>query len=168
MELLTPIKTITVWQPWATLIALQLKLLETRGWATKHRGPLAIHAAQKIDREACEREPIKSALAKYGYTVDNLPTGSIVAIANLSECYQIERPTPEQIDGGPIWLKASAGGSKGWAGKFPDEYYFGDYSAGRFAWELTNVQQLKEPIPAKGQQGLWNWNHRHRLPAIGE
>lgn len=24
------------------------------------------------------------------------------------------------------------------------------------AWELSNVQQLPEPIPAKGQQGLWN------------
>jgi hypothetical protein len=26
--------------------------------------------------------------------------------------------------------------------------------AGRFAWELLNVEQLKEPIPAKGQLGL--------------
>lgn len=36
------IKVITVWQPWATLIALRVKRLETRSWATKYRGPLAI------------------------------------------------------------------------------------------------------------------------------
>ncbi|MEC0173191.1 hypothetical protein [Paenibacillus graminis] len=23
--------------------------------------------------------------------------------------------------------------------------------------ELTDVQRLPEPIPTKGQQGLWNW-----------
>ncbi|WP_253299501.1 hypothetical protein [Paenibacillus barcinonensis] len=39
----------------------------------------------------------------------------------------------------------------------PDEYHFGDYSDGRFAWQLDDVVQLQEPIPAKGQLGLWNW-----------
>ncbi|WP_438491685.1 hypothetical protein [Paenibacillus sp. IHBB 3054] len=24
-------------------------------------------------------------------------------------------------------------------------------------WELADVKRLPEPIPAKGQQGLWNW-----------
>ncbi|WP_371822846.1 hypothetical protein [Cohnella sp. LGH] len=28
-------KAITVWQPWATLIALRLKRYETRSWSTK-------------------------------------------------------------------------------------------------------------------------------------
>ena len=33
----------------------------------------------------------------------------------------------------------------------------GDYTPGRYAWKLANVQKLPEPIPAKGRQGLWNW-----------
>lgn len=41
-----PMKAITIWQPWAMLIALLEKGNETRGWPTKHRGPLAIHAAK--------------------------------------------------------------------------------------------------------------------------
>lgn len=37
------------------------------------------------------------------------------------------------------------------------EYVFGDYTPGRYAWILEDVKQLPEPIPAKGHQGLWNW-----------
>nr|WP_240927579.1 ASCH domain-containing protein [Paenibacillus thiaminolyticus] len=84
-------KAITIIQPWATLIALGEKNFETRGWATKYRGPLAIHAGKKVDREACEMEPIKSTLAEYGYTADELPTGAVVAIAELTECWSVSR-----------------------------------------------------------------------------
>ncbi|MNI93920.1 hypothetical protein D3C73_1519400 [compost metagenome] len=38
-----------------------------------------------------------------------------------------------------------------------DEYAFGWYEEGRYAWELRNIFPLVEPIPAKGQQGFWNW-----------
>lgn len=41
-------KVITIWQPWASLIVLGHKKIETRGWATKYRGPLLIHAAANI------------------------------------------------------------------------------------------------------------------------
>lgn len=143
-------KAITIIQPWATLIALGEKQFETRSWSTKHRGELAIHAGKKIDREACETEPIKSKLAKHGYTADNLPTGAILAIAHLTECWSIRN------EGGPIWLDIVSK-TLGWAGKFPDEYYFGDYTDGRYAWQTSNVRQLPAPIPAKGMQGLWNW-----------
>jgi hypothetical protein len=39
-----------------------------------------------------------------------------------------------------------------------NEILFGDYTPGRFAWEFANMRMLPEPIPAKGAQGLWNWN----------
>ncbi|BFH70618.1 hypothetical protein J27TS7_57880 [Paenibacillus dendritiformis] len=58
---------------------------------------------------------------------------------------------------GTIGLKANNGKFKIWGGWRDDEYYFGDYTDGRYAWELTDVKQLPVPIPAKGQQGLWNW-----------
>ncbi|TRU31740.1 MAG: ASCH domain-containing protein [Microcystis aeruginosa Ma_QC_B_20070730_S2] len=40
-------KAISLWQPWASLVANGLKLYETRGWPTKYRGVLAIHAAKR-------------------------------------------------------------------------------------------------------------------------
>ena len=37
-------KALTLHQPWATLIALGVKTIETRSWRTNYRGPIAIHA----------------------------------------------------------------------------------------------------------------------------
>ena len=42
-----PVKAITIWQPWASLVAVGAKTMETRSWPTKYRGPIAIHAAQR-------------------------------------------------------------------------------------------------------------------------
>jgi len=43
------------------------------------------------------------------------------------------------------------------SGGKPPEYYFEDYSDGRFAWDLTDVKQLPQPIPAKGKQKIGIW-----------
>lgn len=37
-------KALSLWQPWATLIQVGVKWIETRSWRTAYRGPLAIHA----------------------------------------------------------------------------------------------------------------------------
>lgn len=48
-QLLAPgeYKTITLWQPYATLVATGIKQYETRSWPTNYRGPLLIHAAKR-------------------------------------------------------------------------------------------------------------------------
>lgn len=40
-------RAITLWQPWASAVALGSKTIETRHWSTNYRGPLAIHAAKR-------------------------------------------------------------------------------------------------------------------------
>lgn len=139
-------KAVTILQPWAMLIVLREKKFETRSWRTSYRGEIAIHAGKKVDRDACEREPIKSTLAKHGYTADNLPTGAVLAVGKLLHCYK------------------SAGAGNGVAVLYSknenvvgNELHFGDFATGRYAWDLTDVRRLPEPIPAKGQQRLWNW-----------
>ncbi|TNJ68207.1 ASCH domain-containing protein [Paenibacillus hemerocallicola] len=144
-------KAITIIQPWATLIAIGAKHLETRSWPTKHRGTLAIHAGKKVDREACEREPIKSTLAEHGFSADNLPTGAVVATCNLSECWSIGEDYQSSM---PALFNGEDGATKPVGLK---EGRFGNYETGRHAWELTDIKQLPELIPAKGRQGLWNW-----------
>lgn len=148
-------KAITIHQPWATLIALGEKRFETRSWATKHRGLLAIHAGKKVDREACEWEPIKSTLAKHKYTVDNLPTGAVVAICKLIECWEVIGIADVPILGTHV---LSAGNRMFGIAKESEEFHFGDFSEGRHAWEMDDVQRPPEPIPVKGRQGLWNWS----------
>jgi hypothetical protein len=46
---MTTAKFLTIRQPWASLIAVGAKTIETRPFSTKYRGPLAIHAG-KADR----------------------------------------------------------------------------------------------------------------------
>lgn len=59
-------KAISLWQPWATLIATGAKQIETRSWATSYRGPIAIHAAKRKVRkeliELAEWEEYRAAL----------------------------------------------------------------------------------------------------------
>ncbi|MBW7475933.1 ASCH domain-containing protein [Paenibacillus oenotherae] len=149
-------RVITVIQPWATLIAIGAKRFETRPRRTHIRGPLAIHAGKKVDREACEREPIKSTLVKYGYTSDNLPTGAVVATCLISECWKVIGEADVPVQGTRVLIDPTGEKMFGITQDI-DEFHFGDLTPGRYAWELTNVKQLAEPIPAKGQQGFWNF-----------
>ncbi len=135
-------KALTLWQPWATLIAVGVKVIETRGWGTPYRGPLAIHAASSEPAEVRRLmrfdEPFISLLAAAGYkNPDVLPRGAVVATAELF-CVQ-------HIVAGFQLPKSP-------------ELELGDYRAGRYAWFLRNVQRLPEPVPCKGRQGLWDWD----------
>lgn len=40
-------KALTLHQPWASLVAIGAKTIETRSWRTSYRGPLAMHAAKR-------------------------------------------------------------------------------------------------------------------------
>jgi hypothetical protein len=151
-------KAITIIQPWATLVAIGEKRFETRSWPTKHRGPFAIHAGKKIDKEACEVPEIKGALARYGYTSENLPTGAVVATCELTDCWRVIGIADVPVRGTHV---LSAGNRMFGMTRAINEFHFGDYSEGRYAWELADVKLLPEPIPAKGQQGLWNWEGSH-------
>ncbi len=148
-------KAITIWQPWATLIAIGAKKYETRSWATNYRGPIAIHAAQKpfntdtyLDRELY---PFAKALNLPDiYSFDKLPYGCIIATAELIGCWEI------CVDGGDNgWDFAPTLDNSYHATK--QEMFFGDWTPGRYAWQFRNMKMLPEPIKTKGHQRLWNW-----------
>lgn len=142
-------KVITLIQPWATLIALGEKKIETRSWKTSYRGTLYIHAGKSIDKEACNEHFIKSTLQMHGYTIDNLESGVIIARTSLIDCIEIDFGTE------PIYRKANLKNGQQVTG---NEYSFGDYATGRYAWILDNIDPLKEMIPAKGKLSIWEYN----------
>ena len=37
------------------------------------------------------------------------------------------------------------------------EFLCGEYSLGRYAWILEDVEILEKPIPAKGHLNIWNY-----------
>src|SRR5690349_22770127 len=93
-------KAISLWQPWASLVSIGAKKIETRSWATAYRGPLAIHAAKKWTGELyrpCLEEPFQSALIRHFETPEHLPLGCIVAQCRLVECMRIVRGGLQRI-----------------------------------------------------------------------
>jgi len=130
-------RAISLWQPWATAIAVGVKRYETRHWAppgTAFGQPLAIHAAKRWGPEerlfAAEEQML-------GVLPEEIPLGAIVAICRLQgwdDAYEMHK-----------------------TGKIsPLEFRFGNYAPNRYAWILTDVVALPEPIPFKGAQGFFN------------
>lgn len=152
-------RAISLWQPWATAIALGAKRVETRDWPTNYRGPLAIHAAQRcvkseldaIRNESCWQGALKPLLHGHDKPLwETLPFGAIVAVCVLGNCQatdefrladinQVRTPSGSEAD------------PRAWR-----ERDMGNFSLGRFGWVLMNVAPLSQPLPVKGKQGFFN------------
>jgi hypothetical protein len=141
------VKALSIIQPWATLIAIGAKRVETRSWSTPYRGPVAIHASKWLTSTGriinaqvasylslCHQEPFRSALTLSGIErVQDLPSGAIVATARLVEVVSTETFQPDDY-----------------------ERALGNYAARRYAWRLSDVMPLPAPITHRGFQGLWD------------
>lgn len=146
-------KTLSLLQPWATLVAIGAKKFETRSWRTSYRGPLLIHASKRFtlsDRELCSEWPFNEYLEPYnlGYSVKGknqlLPLGAIVGSVDLVDC----------ITTGSWLTRYSTSESE----STQEEYRFGNYGPDRFAWELRNPVALDVPIRVKGSLGIWEFD----------
>lgn len=169
-------KAVTLYQPWATLVAIGAKKIETRSWFTRYRGPLAIHAGKDkrfIDHRSpyylCNEQPFYNILMEHAALVAQryispleisehlMPRGAIIAICELADCRQIPKPGYHTLDGSSLWVPPN---------QDTNEFHFGDYTPGRWAWILNNVQALPDPVPARGSLGLWEWQNDLPLMAI--
>ena len=148
-------KALTLTQPWATLVAIGAKQIETRSWRTSYRGPVAIHAAKRFPKAArefnadpvCYRAVQRYSLSKTYSLIDpSYPLGCVLATCTLLDCC----PTESLICLPGVFQD------------YPEldtsqEREFGNFEAGRWAWVLEDVRALPEPIPAKGALSLWDW-----------
>lgn len=150
-------RCLTLTQPWASLVAIGAKRIETRSWKTDYRGTLAIHAAQGLGPvggmsgliHQYSFSPFWDVLLPNGHTPDKMPRGAIIAVCRLVGC----PPTPTthpKIETG--WTDEETG--EQWM-LTDQERAFGDYTPGRYAWLLANIMPLAEPIPCKGALSLW-------------
>lgn len=144
-------KAITIRQPWASLAVctdrngIPFKRVETRSWKTCYRGPLAIHAGKfQTDMFFMGMDEKRMGVfAEAGLCGDkdilNLPYGAIIGTVDLVDCLPIEELQRIGLD-------------------TPRERAFGNWCPGRYGWVLANPVLFDEPIPARGKQGLWDWN----------
>lgn len=145
-------RAITIRQPWASLIALGYKRMETRSWNTKVRGWVAIHAGlgmpaglrigQRLPVGEFEVERDRSGgLLLQGESLSwpyRLPMGAVVAVGEL-----FQTRSTNSIEHKPD----------------PREASLGDHSPDRFAWSLASVSGLRRPLYVPGAQGFWTWHY---------
>lgn len=139
-------KAITIHQPWASAVAFGLKRFETRPRKTNHRGPIAIHAGKTLNEEALSemlylpwQDHIQLPVSRMWSPISgqDFPQGAIIAVAELSECLEMDEALIEA--------------------QSPHERAMGHWESGRYAYQLDNVKPIT-PIPIGGKQGLWNWD----------
>lgn len=125
-------KALSLLQPWASLVGVGAKMVETRSYRTHYRGGLIVcsSAAWRQEHRSLAASPRFVRRLPLGV----LPLGVALAYVEVVDCV----PTEE--------IRSSLS---------EDEYFFGDYSAGRFAWVFTRHQPVKQ-IKVKGRLGLWN------------
>lgn len=151
-------KALSLWQPWASAMAVGAKRIETRSWpavASGHafRGWVAIHASKRthwpkdapaavsgMSLENTFEYHLRISLESYQLFVGNgfgvfssLPMGAVVAVGWMNYC---ESTTD---------LKVSE-----------LEAMWGGYEAGRYGWVFSEMWRLNDPMPARGKQKLFD------------
>jgi hypothetical protein len=121
------VKGITIRQPWVELILQGGKPYEIRSWRTSYRGPIMLHAAKALD---------KAAVVALEIDASSLFRGGFVGRAELKDCRPFTRADAKVLRRNGAFV--------------------GEWSAGRFAWELANVCRLRAPVTFRGTLGLFN------------
>lgn len=124
-------KTLTLKQPWATLIAKGLKEYEFRSWKTSYRGPLLIHAGMGMDKEALKRfEPL-------GFEYEK---SEIVCLVELVDCIEIDDAFRKRLlQENPLVYQGII-----------------DRENGQYAWKIKLIQVLSIPN-VKGKLSIWEY-----------
>ena len=129
------LKVLSLTEPYATLIRLGKKKIETRSFKTNYRGELYIHASStKIPKEWKNNKELMNLIKDV-----DLRFGYIICKCNLVDCVYMDKEFLDKIKKDKL------------------EYLVGDYKPGRYAWILDDIEVLDRPIFAKGKLGIWNY-----------
>jgi activating signal cointegrator 1 len=141
-------KALTLTQPWASLVMLGEKRVETRSVCFSYRGLLYIHSSLKVDVDAWNDPIFQTVLRRHGITrVEQLLFGKVLGSVEVVDgCRFIDEPFPGCM---PVTWFARLG---------LYERNFGDYRPGRGGLLLESPKPLVESVAARGMNGLWNWD----------
>lgn len=123
------IPAISLWQPWASFIAIGKKPYETRHWKAPPR-----YVGQRIAIHAAKRQPEKDDILWW---------------------HSIAGPEAPLFKGAFVCTAILRAVLPAKSVPFDE---FGDYGEGRFAWHLTDIEVLAPPVSAIGRQGFWMWD----------
>jgi hypothetical protein len=121
------LQTLSIRQPWASMIISGMKTIELRSWQTSYRGWLWIHSGKKVDAEA---------LHLLDEQAQDYQTGGILGIAQLGDVRRIESVAE--------W-RALRGGHRS-----P-----GAFHEGAYGWHFTDAIALRRKVAAMGELFLF-------------
>lgn len=137
-------KAITLWEPWASLMAIGAKVNETRGVRTSHRGDICIHAAQAdhgVPDSIYERVLDLFSDPKNRPIPDEVDMGCILAVVELWDVQPSEMFVV--VEERKPYITISE-----------DEFKFGNYLRGRWIYRTRNLRRLKTPVACRGAQSI--------------
>ena len=156
-------KCLTLHQPWASLIACGAKRFETRDWChgLEVGDSLAIHAGLKCAKPS--DLPVNDAVAirqALGLHWSLLPRGVVVCTGRVVGLWRslgwiAGHEWHLDVEGRRGTLTTLAIGRPG--------LHFGNYSPGRWLFELDQVRPLLNPQPAMGQRKIWQWKETQHV-----
>lgn len=130
-------KTLTIKQPYASLIIEGYKEYEFRVWKTKYRGEFLIHAGKSIDKKAMER---------FKYLNLDYPTGCIIGKANITDCILVDDEMKKLLkEKDPIVYKSSINRAQ----EEKPEY----------AFKIENIEKVKH-IYIKGKLSFFEYDYK--------
>ena len=133
-------KALSLLQPWASLVVMGTKRLETRSWSTNYRGTLLIHASSGKAGSLLSSEP---PFSRYINDFNKLPLGAIIGSVILTDIVKVEQLQLSEKTINQLSLEERA---------------FGDYTPGRYVWILEEAVQFERPVPIRGTLGLWEYS----------
>lgn len=137
-------KALTLQQPWASLVMMGAKKFETRSWKTEFRGPLLIHAsATRQLKSQVEQFNSNPLFQDFIPDINSLPYGAVIGLSEFVGIYRTEDVTDPATMIHIMFNK--------------HEEAFGNFTKGRFAWALDELQIFETPIPYKGSRRLWDF-----------
>lgn len=148
------IPALTIWQPWATLIAEGVKPHEFRRWAAPRRlvgKRLAIHAGARPIR----RDEVQDLLLRLRQQDEAWSTGLATGAAPILE-RMLQSPGLVPLSavvclatlGAPVLAHTLIDPGIGDSDRVDHQMW---------AWPLTDIERLDPAIPARGAQGFWTW-----------
>jgi len=127
---MSTLMAISLWEPWASAMRLDLKRNETRHWGTGYHGDLAICSAKR------KMGDLEWEIARRWLPSDFVPQyGLCLCVVEIYDCQYSDDMDLDQIG--------------------EQELALGDYGPGRRVWMTRRCRPLIQPAPIRGQQGMW-------------
>ena len=147
-------KALTVYQPWASLIAYELKPYEFRKWEAGKRfinKTIAIHAGSR----SVDLDEVRRLITN---VQDDLPSTALKKKAETLDFLERVLVSPGMLPTAAVVCTAFLGRPQESIKLFNRPVADSDrLDQHKWAWPLMRVERLEPPEPASGSQGFWRW-----------